>query len=61
MQKILRMLQKIKDLLHFTNKTACKDKKKAESGGDYKGILMIMSPKNLKFSTQRRYSCIDLS
>ena len=31
MQKILRMLQKIKDLLHFTNKAACKDKKKAES------------------------------
>ena len=29
MQKILKMLQTIKDLLHFTNKTACKDKKKA--------------------------------
>jgi hypothetical protein len=61
MQEILKMLQKIKDLLHFTNKTACKDKRKAESGGDCKGFLMIMSPKNLKFSTQRRNSCIDLS
>ena len=45
MQKILRMLQKTKDLLHFTNKTACKDKGKAESEGDNKGIIMIMSPK----------------
>ncbi len=45
MQEILKMLQKIKDLLHFTNKTACKDKRKAESGGDCKGFLMIMSPK----------------
>lgn len=46
MQKILRMLQKIKDLLHFTNKTACKDKKKTGFWGILMVQLMIMSPKN---------------
>ncbi len=30
MQEITKMLQKIKDLLHFTHETACQDKRKAE-------------------------------